>query len=345
MAENEKIMQNINLLFGNIEFSVILVALAFLIFACLRPKNGSLRLAILAEPLTFGREMSTLLKGVACIFILMSHYVALFYGTGLPNGTLHYVQIYAANIALVWFMFCSGYGMTLKSQSGGARFCELKMRILKIYVPLVLVCLLSMMVKYVFRQSPDLSLSYLLGLRDEWYVWCIIFFYVIFYVAFDLSSSLHVDITYILTLLMMAYFIFAYNFFGESQAHYYRFPLAFMAGHVVAKEKKGMESVIGIGMVMLTFFFMEFHFVKCYVIAFAVLYLLGVADKLFIVCHGILYRIGIVSYFFYLCHQRIAKPILDFFGFSDCLMWIILTILASYTVNWIFSKMTFKIFK
>lgn len=121
MAENEEMMENLGLQFGNIEFGVILVALVLLLFSSLRPQKCSLQLAMLAAPLTFGREMSTLLKGIACIFILMSHYVAIYYGEGLPNGALHYVQIYAANIALVWFMFCSGYGLTLKKQSGGGK--------------------------------------------------------------------------------------------------------------------------------------------------------------------------------------------------------------------------------
>lgn len=345
MVGTKEIIHSVNLQLGNIEFGVILVALILLLFSSLRHQKCSLQLAMFAAPLAFGREMSTLLKGIACIFILMSHYVAIYYGTGLPNGALHYVQIYAANIALVWFMFCSGYGLTLKKQSGGARFSEITKRVLKVYLPLVTVCLLSMVVKYVFRQSPDMSLPYLMGMRDEWYVWCIIYFYVIFYVASYLSSLLRIDATLVLTLLMIAYFVFAYNFFGDSQAHYYRFPLAFMAGHVVAKEKKGMCSVIAIGMAMLTFFFMEFHFLKCYIIAFVVLYLFGMADNLFIVRHGILYRIGTVSYFFYLCHQRISQPILDSFGFSDCLLWIILTILVAYGVNWVYSKLTIRIIR
>lgn len=234
----------------------------------------------------------------------------------------------------------SGYGLTFKKQVGGV-----KRRILKVYLPLVIVCLLSMILKYILRLSPNFSLSYLLGMRDEWYVWCIIYFYVLYYSASSISSYFRIDVTLVLMVLMITYFAFAYNYFGESQAHYYRFPLAFMAGHVVAREKKGMESVVAIGVAMLTFFFMEFHFLKCYVVAFAVLYLLGVADKVLVVRHGILYRIGVVSYFFYLCHQRISQPILDFFGINDCLLWIILTVFVAYCVNWAYSKWTFRFIK
>lgn len=112
-------MQVSGLQFGNVEFCVILMLLVAFLFFSLKSKTGNCREALLATPFAFGRDMSTLLKGIACIFILMSHYVAIYYGTGLPNGALHYVQIYAANIALVWFMFCSGYGLTLKKQTGG----------------------------------------------------------------------------------------------------------------------------------------------------------------------------------------------------------------------------------
>lgn len=330
---------------GNIEFCVILMALVFLLFASLRPQKCSLRRAFFVEPLTFGRDMSTLLKGIACIFILMSHYVAIYYGTGLPNGALHYVQIYAANIALVWFMFCSGYGLTLKNQMGGVKLRDLRSRVLKVFLPLVAVCLLSILLKCVLHRNPDISLQYALGMRDEWYVWCIIYFYVIFFVASNLSYLLRIDKTLALTVLMIVYFVFAYNFFGESQAHYYRFPLAFMAGHVVAKENKGIESAVAIGAMMITFFFMEFHFLKCYVIAFAVLYLLGVADKLVVVRHGILYKIGVVSYFFYLCHQRISQPMLDSAGINDCMLWIVLTVLVAYGVNWAYKNTVVRIIK
>lgn len=106
MAEIKEIIHSPNLMFGNIEFCVILVVLAVLLIASLRLRNCKFCQTLFVAPLTFGRDMSTLLKGIACIFILMSHYVAIYYGNGLPKGSLHYVQIYAANIALVWFMFC-----------------------------------------------------------------------------------------------------------------------------------------------------------------------------------------------------------------------------------------------
>lgn len=216
---------------------------------------------------------------------------------------------------------------------------------MKVYLPLVAVCLLSIVVKCLLHRNPDISLLYVLGMRDEWYVWCIIYFYLIFYVAYRIAGRLRIDATLVLTALMVVYFAFAYNFFGESQAHYYRFPLAFMAGHVAAKETKGIESAIAIMIAMLTFFFIEFHYLKCYVIAFMVLYLLGVADKMCVVRRGILYKVGMVSYFFYLCHQRISQPMLDCAGIADCLLWIVLTALVAYAVSLAYKNSVVKIIR
>lgn len=325
------------------EFLLIFIMIGSMLFSSLkRKKIGYVRYPSLVDCWGFGKQMNTLLKGIACIMIIMSHYVTMYYGTIHAHGVVYYTQIYSANIALVWFMYSSGYGLALKNNSGGQYLSVAVKRIAKVYLPLIFVCFSSMILKKLICIDGSWSFSYLLGMKDEWYVWCIIYFYGIYYLAQYLSNKIQIDITIILSILLIGYFAFAYLFFGESQAHYYRFPLAFIAGHVVGKKGKMWKSTLLICVFMMTFFFMEFHFFKCYILAFAFIFILSVFDKFYDVKEGSLYRIGLVSYFFYLCHQRISEQVLDAIGVQDCLLWIVTTFFFAYLLNTVYNKFIYN---
>ena len=102
------------------EFLLIFIMIGSMLFSSLkRKKIGYVRYPSLVDCWGFGKQMNTLLKGIACIMIIMSHYVTMYYGTIHAHGVVYYTQIYTANIALVWFMYSSGYGLALKNNSGG----------------------------------------------------------------------------------------------------------------------------------------------------------------------------------------------------------------------------------
>ena len=65
--------------------------------------------------LTIDLNMSKAMKGIACVFILLGHYgqrkAALMPDAGFISKA---VWMSTANIGLVWFMFFSGYGLSLK---------------------------------------------------------------------------------------------------------------------------------------------------------------------------------------------------------------------------------------
>lgn len=324
------------------EFLAVYIIIAVLFLLSLKRKEVGHMPRLRFTDLGFGKEMNTLLKGIACIMILMSHYVALSYGHTRTHGIVYYTAIYPANVALVWFMYSSGYGLSLNPIRGGQYLNVAAQRMIKVYMPLVFVCFLSMILKTLISVDGTLSFPYLLGMKDEWYVWCIIYFYGIYYFAQYLSDRIRVDMTIILAVSLIGYFVFAYHFFGEAQAHYYRFPLAFMAGHLVGKKEKKWVTTVVICIFMMTFFFVEFHFLKCYILAFAFILILSVLDKYYEVSEGGLFKLGLVSYFFYLCHQRISEPILKSLGIQDCLLWIAATFLVAYLSNALYNKYILK---
>ncbi|MBP3470897.1 MAG: acyltransferase family protein [Paraprevotella sp.] len=274
--------------------------------------------------ISFSKDMSVVIKGIACIMILMSHYSTLVLGGGLPRGISYYITVYAANIALIWFMFFSGYGLALKDIEKDRIPIELKKRILKVYLPLVFVCLVTTLVK-AFLGDWRISITYLLGLKDEWYVLCIIYFYLIFYIASYIALRTQINKTLVLSIFMLVYYIIAYHIYGEAQAHYYRFPFSFMVGYVIANRQKNRFNIAVLLSFSLTLIPLGLHYIKCYIMAFAILFIIGITDRLYRIEHGFLFKLGTISFFFYLSHQRIGYPIMNAIGISSCVLWIIIT--------------------
>ena len=58
-------------------------------------------------------QMSYVIKGLACLLILLGHYANMRIS---PNFSVisKIVWMFSSNVALTWFMFFSGYGMSLK---------------------------------------------------------------------------------------------------------------------------------------------------------------------------------------------------------------------------------------
>lgn len=302
-------------------------------------------------------EMSTAIKGIACVLVLMGHFAQRNFSSDLPFGVSKIVWYTTANIALSWFMFFSGYGLTLKD----IRVCQLKndikMRLVKIYYPLLYTCVISMVVYFLLpdkftleeinklflpREIHDiknLTLSNsgymimdLFGLFD-WYVFCILIFYTFYYLACFLSFKTKWNITAILTVCMFGYFLFAYNYFGTERAHWFRYPWAFMLGHIIAKRKTKQTSNAISCLSMLLFlccvlYLKEWSQLFSYLIAMVLLGVFGALNKNYTYKGFLLSSLGTVSYFFYLSHVRIGYPLLVYMSSKSVILWI----LISYTI-------------
>lgn len=334
----------------DIEFIVVLIGLCVLYCLALEVKCLHGKLCVLRPCrawLCLNKQNSVLIKGIACVFILLSHYSARTLGGGLPTSVSYYVTDYAANIALILFMFLSGYGLSLKEHESGHLLSEWLKRISKVYLPLVFACTISTLLAVLFG-TPYGGGKFLLsvfGFTDEWYVICIIYFYTIFYLAVFLSIRLNINESIVLSIFMLIYYVVAYWLYGFEEGHFFRFPCAFMLGHVVAKGEKNSQ-FLGWGLAIifiLTIVPHGLHFFKCYLLAFLLLISIGMLQSFVqIRTSSILYKLGILSFFFYLVHERLGFRLMTGLGMQSCILWIVITIIIAYLLQQIYNRFSFR---
>lgn len=244
----------------DLEFGLILTLIFALFIKGLKKKE---------EPEVFfslDKSMSVGLKGISCILILIAHFYNMYHWNDNHSiSWLHFSKIcgnFGANIALVIFMFISGYGLSKSHYKNETFMNFLKKRIWKVYYPLLIVCIISIILYYLLPsshlsinelQSHRLSsviykchylplyfketILFTLGYLD-WYVLCIIIFYLFFWFSKRLiplkNESDRFKNSILLLSMLILYYIIMHNSLDNSFAHYYRFPWAFFAGHYIA---------------------------------------------------------------------------------------------------------------
>ena len=120
----------------DIEYLILFAALGILFCAGLKPsaKKG------MFQPFVIDQTMSQALKGIACVLILMGHWGQRKFDVDMPWGVSKVVWQTTATTALVWFMFFSGYGMSLKRIMLGEHLGKWWKSMKKIFLPCVLTC-------------------------------------------------------------------------------------------------------------------------------------------------------------------------------------------------------------
>lgn len=245
-------MRNIISSRTDIEYLILFLLIAICFFFSLKRKKNVCHV----KSFCIDKDFSIIMKGIACLFILFGHYgqrrAMLLPDAGLVSTATWNLT---ANIGLVWFMFFSGYGLSLSKIDN--TFCAWKHRLLKVYLPLLFVSLLTLILYFILPNkfsaedakilwiSPHIEalhsgnygqiIPFLFGWPD-WYVFCIMILYSIFYLSFWISHKTNKSQTIILSIFLLIYFIFAYLYFGPPQAHWYRFIWVFLLGHIVAKQ-------------------------------------------------------------------------------------------------------------
>lgn len=103
---------------NDIELVLLLVVMAILFLVGLRKREKS----VFGKFTGIDLPMSQALKGIACVLILMGHYAARL--ITMDESTTISMMVYrtTANVALALFMYFSGYGLSVKKQSGGGYF-------------------------------------------------------------------------------------------------------------------------------------------------------------------------------------------------------------------------------
>jgi len=305
------------------------------------------------------KNYSSLLKALGCVFVLIGHYEA---NVNLNSGDITkfggIIYCTTANIGLVWFMFISGYGLSV-SHNSNRIVPQTVNRLQKVYLPLLFVSILTIVLYLILPAfDEDYSIRYTiprlyhvmhniskqyyvdilyggLGIID-WYVMCIMMFYVIFYIARFLSRSFAPSLndqgeTIFLLGLLFVYYILAFHIAGAENAHYYRLTWAFLFGHLLAKYKSISRTLLIICIVcgFATFCFEHYTIIFSFIVAIICLYVCVILNRTKTYSKGVLLSLGVISYFFYLSHERMSWVLINLFGCHDVIIWILATILVS----------------
>ncbi len=302
-------------------------------------------------------SMSVALKGIACVLILMGHFAARKLNMDEASNLTRLIYMTTANIALALFMYMSGYGLSLKKpQKEGIIQSWLK-RIKKVYLPLLLTCVVAVLLYCIIPSSFSISDSetlmltkdiyyihhynsaYLIGIIlhmigwCDWYVLCIILFYSFFYLSLKLTQTRSNKQTVVLWVFMLVYFFFAYFFFGSKEAHFYRYCWIFFLGHVhgkivLTKELKKQDMLLLL-LLGLTAFTTGWEMLINYVIGIILIAVCIMINRKYIIDSRFLTFMGGISYFFYLSHIRIGYVLMSYTPFFSALLWTVITIMAA----------------
>lgn len=349
--------------FVDIEYIIVFLLLCiFLIHGFKRQISSVNAINNIYDHFTIDKNYTTIIKGIACIFILMGHFGQRNFDTDLPWGVSRVVQNFTANIALVWFMYFSGYGLTLKWTKTpiAFHFRGYVDRFRKIYIPLLVVSIITIVV-YIFipnneyvassklievpevfhflKEINSLTVERLIKILEfaiggfDWYVCCILIFYALFYLSAYYDKKYGWHISNVLGLLMLLYIIIAFKVAGWSNGHYFRFPCAFLFGHCIAMGKN--KKKIGIVLLALSFLWViylrDVYIIASYVIAIGGIYFFAWLNRNYVIDEkSPLIKLGLISYPFYLCHCRISYPIMIAWGGQkSVILWILITIMTS----------------
>ena len=318
------------------------------------------------ESFVLDKSFSGALKGIAVILILMTHYEQMFANetSGLVRTLVARIP---ANAALVWFMFISGFGCTKTIGTKKGFFTPCVTRCMKVLGPMFFCFIVSVLLYVILPYRFNLEETQALHLPKEiylfnnhaldipfvlkgifrayWYVWCILMYYVIFYASSYLTNRFKTSKTNILLLLMVIYYIAAFNIAGESYAHYYRLTWAFFLGHVFASmhDMPKWKIAFYIMMCALPSILFEARYMNfSFVLAVITLLIVSFLNKRYVFKSKPMLYLGTISFFFYLIHRRIAWVICCYLDFSNVILWVLVSLFVSILMWQLYNALKLK---
>lgn len=352
------------ILFSDIEYSILIISCLFLFVFSLQKKTEIVSNNI------FDIKMSNSIKGIACILILMAHYYTMQLATISESLSLSkLVGRFAANIALVWFMFFSGYGITKSEQRKTSNIAEYSTkRLLKVYKPLIFVSIIAVTLYSIYPgyiSENDIN-NYKLPIETllandfnnkkifdlvifslgwiDWFIYCIVFYYIIFFFSNKIAKHLNISSTVILALFLFIYYILALSYLGEEHAHYYRLTWAFLFGNIAANygtlTKKQLYIIASI--YLYTFLNENIYQIISFIIGIITLIFIYKINKTYTIKGKIILFLGNISFFYYLCHIRLTYVLLYYLKIESVLLWSILNILVSFCMFKLYNFLCIK---
>lgn len=356
----------------DIEYLLILLVLAVLFVIGLKPKDKSSASIGIGGGRLFQVDlnMSNAMKGIACVLILMGHWGTLTFPSDTPWGISRIISEISANMALFWFMFFSGYGLSCKTYQKNVCTSNLWFnRCKKVYLPLLATCVTTTIVYAVwpFREDSVFVPNHMVAIHNlnsdnvvsvllptigwiDWYVLCILYFYSFFYISLWAEKRFHIKQTYLLFLLLLMYLLVAIPGYGYEKAHYYRYPWVFFFGHIIAKwdtyntKKWPVICCIILSVTLILENGMKIPNIILndvpYAIATIILLFVSIINRKYQMQGRAMLLLGSISYFFYLSHERITYFIITNLRLSDVIIWTLSSVIIAYLLNFSYKVMT-----
>lgn len=352
------------MIISDIEF-ILVLGLVFILFL-----KGLRKRTVPESIFRLDKSMSVGLKGFSCILILIAHFYNMYHWNDNHSiSWLHFSKIcgnFSANIALVIFMFISGYGLSKSHYNNKTFISFFKNRIWKVYYPLLIVSIISIILYFIIptniisiselqsHRLPNIIykchyisiyfkeiISFALGYLD-WYVLCIIIFYIFFWLSKKLIPPTNETTRYnnsiLLLCILILYYFLMYHFIDDNLAHYYRFPWAFFAGHYIANytiystKEKYKIGILFILFTLVSFLNENLIQIISWLVALSILTLVFIINKKYSLQGKYIQTLGNISYYVYLTHVRVAFVIIFFLGLHSLFLATFITIIISYII-------------
>lgn len=129
-----------------------------------------------------GIEFTTSLKGIGILTVIWAHV-----GKQLGVPAIQFI----AGVGVTLFLICSGYGMEKSFQKNGLKDFW-KKRILSVYIPFVIVLVISRAIEVCFGEPFDFY-SFMGGLfliKANWYIRFIVICYIVFFAVKSISAHI-----------------------------------------------------------------------------------------------------------------------------------------------------------
>ena len=240
----------------------------------------------------------------------------------------------------------------------GGYFSSWYKRLKKVYIPLLITCVLAMLlyiflpVKFSIEESELIGfpkdiwylhnfkpeyfktlMHHLFGWKD-WYVFCIMIFYSLFYLSQSMTRSNPSSQSFVLWLMLVVYFVLAYFYFGKPEAHWYRYCWAFFLGHVhgkmVQSGKTNKWDFLMLAGLLTTIVFESIFMILSYIVAVVIIIICSIINRRHYIDSRVLAFMGGISYFFYLSHVRIGYTIMAYSDVNSVFLWVAITIITSF---------------
>lgn len=197
----------------------------------------------------FAREQTDWLRGISIILIMYSHYYAILDLNGKINGVLFQLLSCTGMYGVALFLLMSGYA-TMMSKMNKANYLHgyLKKRLLRLYVPFILVFILMAILRVAHGEGLTLKnilLMPLMSLPDtiNWYLKVQLALYIVFYLAARFIKN---DKWVISTIFIICFVYMIIGVLTHIDAYWYESSYMFPVGMLMAKYKDSVFRLLSL---------------------------------------------------------------------------------------------------